>query len=166
MAAAKGQITVATIMAALRDHGADAGADWNPGKGVTGANVCMHAGFGPIRGSQSVGSMVSHLHPEQPTHFLTGTSAPCTSIFKPFWLDADLPDMGPMPEGHYDAATMFWRHEALHRATLRDYAALMPLYADDRDALERQFMEGALDCTKASVDERSAFAAQCFAQAS
>ncbi len=165
LSAAKGQITVATVMDALRDHGVEGDADWNPGKGITGANVCMHAGFGPIRGSQSVGSMVSHLHPEHPTHFLTGTSAPCTSIYKPFWLDADLPDMGPMPEGHYDAATLYWRHEALHRATLRDYATLMPLYADDRDALEKQFVGKALACADASVDERSAFAAQCFAEA-
>lgn len=165
LSAAKGQITVATVMAALRDHGVEADANWSPGKGVTGADVCMHAGFGPIRGSQSVGSMVSHLHPERPLHFLTGTSAPCTSIFKPFWLDAELPDMGPMPEGHYDAATLFWRHEALHRATLRDYAALMPLYRGERDGLEQQFVVEALSCAQADVAERSALAAHCFAEA-
>ena len=38
--------------------------------------VCWHAGFGPIRSSQSVGAMVSHLAPDVQTHFVTGTSAP------------------------------------------------------------------------------------------
>jgi PST family polysaccharide transporter len=41
----------------------------------------MHAGFGPIRGSQTTGSMVSHLDPVHPTHFFTGTAAPCTGLF-------------------------------------------------------------------------------------
>jgi hypothetical protein len=122
--------------------------------------VCWHAGFGPIRGSQSVGSMVSHLAPEIQTHFVTGTSAPCTSIFKPVWLGAELPDMGPAPAGTYDAAALFWRHEVLHRATLRDYATRIALYQDERDELERSFVAGVL-----AGAGRTAYTTQCFAEA-
>lgn len=54
---------------------------------VTGADLCMHAGFGPVRISQSVGSLVSHLRPDGATHWVTATSTPCTAVFKPVWLD-------------------------------------------------------------------------------
>jgi dipeptidase len=110
--------------------------------------------------------MVSHLTADAQTHFLTATSAPCTSIFKPVWLGVDLPDTGPQPTATYDAAALWWQHEALHRATLRNYAALLPLYASDRDALEHEFVEDALACRAAPPEERSAYAARCFARAS
>ena len=65
--------------------------------------------------------------------------------------------MGPSPTGTYDAATLFWQHEVLHRATLRDYATRIALYQDERDELERHFIAGAFTCA-----DRSAYAAQCF----
>ena len=160
LAAQKGRLTPEALMRALRDHGPRANRAWSPAPGLNTVSVCWHAGFGPIRGSQSVGSMVSHLAPEVQTHFVTGTSAPCTSLFKPVWLGADLPDMGPAPTGTYDAAALFWRHEVLHRATLRDYATRIVLYQDERDELERRFSAGALTCA-----DRTAYTAQCFAEA-
>ena len=159
----RGHITPQTVMAALRDH--QRSGTTAPDKGLTGASVCMHAGFGPVRNSQTTGSLVSHLHSDHPTHFVTATAAPCTSLFKPVWLDVGLPDTGPVPNGNYDEATLFWQHEALHRATLRDYALRHPLYASDRDALEAQFTAEALACADASAADRRAFSNQCFAQA-
>jgi secernin len=158
----QGAITPATMMAALRDHGES---DRPPDEGLLGATVCMHASFGPVRTIQTTGSMVSHLHPAHPTHFITGTAAPCTSLFKPVWLDVPLPDMGPTPTGTYDAASLYWRHEALHRATLRDYAAILGLYEPARDALEASFVEGALARADRPAAERAAYATQCFAEA-
>ena len=76
--------------------------------------------------------LVSHLDPQHPVHFLTGTAAPCTSIFKPAWVDLELPDVGPASGAAYDEASLWWRHEALHRATLRDPAALIALYGAER----------------------------------
>lgn len=160
--AQSGRITVSDVIAALRDHGDNRE---YPLQGVTGAQVCMHAGFGPVRGSQTTGSMVSCLHPDNALHFLTGTAAPCTSIFKPVWMDASLPDTGPEPDGTYDAQTLFWRHEVLHRATLRDYPAMSRLYQAERDALEAGFVSGALMLQGGTRAERDAFAAQCFSQA-
>ncbi|MCA9915724.1 MAG: hypothetical protein KC496_20355, partial [Anaerolineae bacterium] len=160
--AQSGRITVSDVIAALRDHGDNRE---YPLQGVTGAQVCMHAGFGPVRGSQTTGSMVSCLRPDNALHFLTGTAAPCTSIFKPVWMDASLPDTGPEPDGTYDAQTLFWRHEVLHRATLRDYPAMSRLYQAERDALEAGFVSGALMLQGGTRAERDAFAAQCFSQA-
>jgi secernin len=161
----QGAITVADVADALRDHGETVREPWRPDTKQADMTVCAHASFGPIRYSQTTGSMVSHLRPECPTHFVTGTAAPCTSVFKPVWLDVPLPNTGPAPTGEYAAATLFWRHETLHRATLRDYGTLIRLYEDELDALEDEFIIGALERACAAKDARAAFSAQCFAQA-
>ena len=157
-----GRLTVESLMAALRDHG-EAGEGWSPAPALWGADVCMHWGAGPVRISQTAGSMVSHLTPERQTHWLTGTAAPCTGLFKPVWLEAGLPDQGPAPTAQYDAATLWWRHEALHRAVLRDYAARLSLYRAERDAVEKEFIQGAAGAKTSAGG--AAFSAQCFAQA-
>jgi secernin len=161
----RGTITVETIVRILRDHGINAGPKWRPTRGITGCEVCAHAGFGPIRVSQSTGSMVSHLASDVQTHFVTATSAPCTSIFKPVWLGADLPDTGPAPTDTYDEATLFWRHERLHRATLHDYAARIALYRDERDTLQERFVAETMAVRTQPPEARAAFSARCFAEA-
>jgi len=159
-----GHITVSTMIATLRDHGGSP--TWRPDRGLTGMTVCAHASFGPIRRSQTAGSLVSHLDPAHPTHFVTGTAAPCTSLFKPVWLDAPLPDMGPTPTDKYDDASLYWRHERLHRLTLRNYPALLARYRDARDALERRFLTEALAMADAPAEQRATYARECFATAS
>ena len=67
LAEQKGKITEAVMMDTLRDHGPDSGPDYNPAKGKTQNPPCMHAGAGPIRTSQTTGSLVSHLAEEVPT---------------------------------------------------------------------------------------------------
>jgi dipeptidase len=159
--AQRGKITIQSMIQALRDHGST-DPNWTPANSLTDFTVCAHPGFGPIRGTGTTGSMVSHLAPEVQTHFVTGTAAPCTSIFKPVWLGHELPDTGPTPNGEYNAATLFWRHEALHRATLRDYATAIASYRDERDELEKCFIADALNC---APTHRANFSARCFAQA-
>ena len=160
-----GGIDLPFAMHLLRDHGPSADdEDWQPGKGLIGAEVCMHASFGPVRISQTAGSMVSHLTQAGDTHWVTGTAAPCTSTFKPVWFDGGLPELGPSPTGTYDAQTLWWQHENLHREVLRDYAirinALRPLRAE----LEAAFLEGLPDPAKRSVEDRRAYTRDCFAK--
>jgi secernin len=145
MEAQQGQITTEVMMAALRDHGPGTSRDhWHPGKGWLMDTLCVHAGFGPTRPSQSTGAMVAHLRADLPTYWLTGTSGTCTSIFKPVYLSgAGLPDMGPVPTGTYDPHSLWWSHERLHRAVLRDYSHRLPRYAGERDALETAFLQEA-----------------------
>ncbi|MBG0784143.1 MAG: C69 family dipeptidase [Anaerolineaceae bacterium] len=162
--AKKGEIDVSFAMHLLRDHGSDADEKWIPGKGITGAEVCAHASFGPVRSSQSVGSMVSHLTKDGDTHWLTGTSAPCLSTFKPVWMDSGLPDMGPHPTATYDEQTMWWRHENLHREVLRDYAVRRPVFRDDRNRLEASFLEKASELENKPKGKRAAFTEECFSQ--
>ena len=146
LAAHRGEITVETMMAALRDHGAQAAEDpaWHPGRGLLMDTLCVHAGFGPTRPAQSAAAMVVHLAPDLVTCWLTGTSGTCTGLFKPVYLGgAGLPDLGPSPGPRADGTSLWWRHERLHRAVLRDYAHRLPLYRAERDALESTFLEEA-----------------------
>jgi secernin len=174
--AQRGRITAETMMAALRDHGIQAAADptWNPGRGWLMETLCVHATVGPTRPSQSVGSMVVHLTPGGPAVWVTGTSAPCTGIFKPVYLGgAGLPALGPEPTGTYDPDSLWWSHERLHRAVIRDYPTRLPLYRDERDALEAEFVRQAEDLHRKlggmPAGERrasmAAFTASCFERA-
>jgi dipeptidase len=155
----KGMLTVQSMMKALRHH------EHDPQKGITDVDVCMHAGWGPIRISQTTASMVVNLDKDYPIVFATGTAAPCTSIFKPMWIDASLSSPGPAPIDRYDSATLFWSHERLHRATMLNYSERIQVYASDRDALEEKFIQGALESANASGKERAAFATECFRRA-
>lgn len=116
--AQKGQITVKTMIAVLRDHGPQATANpsWRP-DGIANPTVCAHASWGPVRISQTAGSLISHLTPDLQAHWTTGTSTPCTSVFKPVYLrGAELPDLGPEPAATYDHRSLWWTHERLHWA--------------------------------------------------
>jgi dipeptidase len=130
-------LSPAEMMAVLRDHGE--APDWSPANTV-GRTICMHAAQGPRR-SQSVGSLVSEIGAHGAVHWVTGTSGPCTSLFKPLVLGAPVPSLGPAPTDRYDGASLWWRHEMLHRRLLTDYEAGMRLIADERDSLERRFIE-------------------------
>lgn len=157
-----GKTDVPLAMSILRDHGENADQDWQPGKGLMGAEVCMHASFGPIRSSQTTGSMISKLSEHGDTHWLTGTAAPCTSIFKPVWFNGGLPEMGPVPEGTYDEATMWWRHENLHREILRDYSTRIKVIESDRYKLERGFLKEVEQAQILPAEERHEFTRACF----
>ena len=173
--AKRGNITAETMMEVLRDHGPRAAANpsWRP-DGITNLTVCCHASWGPIRFSGTTGSLVSHLAPDLQTHWLTGASAPCTGVFKPVYLEAGLPDPGTEPSDTYDPNSPWWNHERLHRAVLKDYATRLPLYRQDRDSLEAEFLTQAAEMYEryrgAPIEERAeplaAFTASCFERAS
>lgn len=136
-----GDITVADMMANLRDHGAAAEgvAGWHPVDTV-GRSICMHATT-PERNGQSVAAMVSELHPGRPgLHWVTATSAPCTSVFRPLLVEGEIPAHDPRPSDRRESESLWWRHEAIHRgAVLGDFAAALAELAPGRDALEARF---------------------------
>ncbi len=151
-------LTPTHMMGILRDHGDAPG--WTPAETV-GRTICMHAAEGPRR-SQSVGSMVSELRAGRFIHWVTGTSAPCTSLFKPVLFGAGLPDQGAAPSDRYDPGAAWWRHEQLHRAMLRDFDTGLAGLAAERDALEAGFV-ARIDA--ASDGELDAAVALCWREA-
>ncbi len=159
-----GRVTVADMMANLRDHGAAAEGDasWHPAR-AAGRTICMHAS-GHDRRGQSTASMVSELQGDgRVLHWVTGTSAPCLSIFKPVLMEAGLPPQGPRPSDCRDPATPWWRHEAMHRgAVLGDFGAILAELAPERDALEARFIR---HMAEAAPADRAAAAGACWAEA-
>ncbi len=75
---------VADVVAILRDHGA--GHDEPAYSWLNGAMnaPCMHAG-GVTAASQTTASWVCELSPRGQSHWVTGTAAPCVSLFKPVY---------------------------------------------------------------------------------
>ncbi|MCP4751990.1 MAG: peptidase U34 [Proteobacteria bacterium] len=154
----RGKITVGEAFGVLRTHRRE---PYRPNSHFFMDNVCMHAGNALSRNSGTTGSLVAHLQEDADTFWVTGTSAPCTSIFKPVWFEEDvLPDMGPVPDGSYNPDSLWWRHEYLHRRVLADYSRI-ELYRKDRDLLEKSFLQEAYET---GSEHRSETSRQAFAR--
>lgn len=126
---------VLDLFAALRDHGGEH-PRYRRANGALSA-PCAHAG-GLLTSTQSTASWVADLSADR--HWVTATSAPCTSVFKPLTVG---PIPRPEPSGisnRFDPTYLWWRHERRHRAWTRDPASFA-LEASLRDALERQFVD-------------------------
>jgi dipeptidase len=162
LAGAKRPVGAGEMMGFLRDHGSGS-PDFHPDQ-LTGPSICMHAGD-IVRG-QSVASMVCDLRPEGAVAWVTAASAPCTAIFRPVFLDAGLPDTGPMPGDRFDARTVWWRHEKLHRSLIcGDYADGHARFAGFRDALEADFRARAEAAMHLNQAARRKLAEQCWREA-
>ena len=126
------------LMRLLRDHGS---ADdqpryaWHNG-GLNAA--CVHPA-GRLASSQTTASWVADLRSGAMQHWVTGTAAPCTGLFKPVDVLKPL-DLGPAPTDQFDDRTLWWRHERLHREVMKNPAELLPLYAPERDQMEREWL--------------------------
>lgn len=161
----EGAISAADGMALLRDHGPAKRSDWNPRDPLP-YGMCVHAG-NDERSAQTMGAMISELRRGQSVHWVTGTAAPCISIFKPVLFGCAFPALGPTLTGQYDARTLWWRHERLHRAALMgDFPSFVEKIAPERDALESRFRsEIAAVCEGGSEQERAHVVAHCWHEA-
>jgi dipeptidase len=143
------------MMRILRDHGDERAwphYSWLNG----GLNVpCVHAG-GLVASSQTAGSWVAELRPGGAQHWATGTAAPCTSLFKPVAVDEPLDEseLGRQPEARADHESLWWRHERLHRAVMRDPERLGARYLAERDETERAWLADPPDSRTAFVESR------------
>jgi dipeptidase len=129
---------LADMMALLRDHGAGGDSavySWvNGGMGAP----CVHAG-GILASSQTTASWVAELSRLGAQHWVTGTAAPCTGLFKPIRVEEPV-DVGPAADDQADEASLWWRHEHLHRRVASDPERLLPLYREERDAVEKAWL--------------------------
>lgn len=146
LGARTGRMEVGDAFALLRDHG-DAEDGYRPDGHFLMSRICSHSANSIARDSaQSTGSLVARLKGTERTFWATGTSAPCTGLFKPVWLEgAVLPDLGPTPGPTFDGAGLWWRHELVHRTALRDLPRALEMLAPERDTLERELLRRALE---------------------
>lgn len=124
--------TEADIMRALRGHDETVA---NPFAEGSVTSNCMH--FGGMVGDHTTASMVIRLDDSVPTVFLTGTSTPCVSLYKPyrFGNPARLPVTAPGDE----AGARYWREAEAFRRALIGRIVPTEFYAE-RDALESGWM--------------------------
>ncbi|HMP00885.1 MAG TPA: C69 family dipeptidase [Gemmatales bacterium] len=128
------------LMATLRDHGGDSTAanlSYSPINGAL-TGPCAHAG-GLVAATQTTASWVAELHPGRQEHWVTGTAAPCLSLFKPIAVSEPL-DLGPTPTDRFDERCRWWRHERLHRHVMFDLERLGPLFLPERNRLEAEWL--------------------------
>jgi secernin len=166
LSAQQGRILTADMMRVLRGHGATEQEylEWRGECSVT-QTICMHAGA-EDRPSQTVGSMVSQLQPGNTVHWVTGTAAPCISIFKPVLMDVPLPPLGPPPADRFDARTLWWQHEKMHRAALTgDFGKFLHSIRDERDALEADFQKRIALALDGSTADRTDVVRACWKEA-
>jgi secernin len=135
---ATGATAAGHLMTVLRDHGTGGPSpQYSPLTGAMGA-PCMHAG-GLVAASQTTASWVAELGTDGARHWCTATAAPCTGLFKPVSVTEPI-DLGPAPTDRFDPGALWWRHELLHRRALADPDRLVPRFADERDAIEAQWL--------------------------
>lgn len=133
-----GSTQLTDIFSTLRSHRDEI--NFSPDKGLTGADLCMHAGFGPIRKSQTTGSMVVENDGEKLVVWVTGSSAPCLSLFKPMLLEQNENYFGERPSINYDSSSYWWKQERIHRTILLNYQELSKEYQKERDEMENSFV--------------------------
>jgi hypothetical protein len=134
----QGMIDVEVLMRALRAHHAEDKAGSFAGPSVR--SVCMHGGG--LIGDHTTGSYVASLGPDVCTYWITGSSTPCLSVFKPLWVDL----AGQMLNREEDAAAAleFWyEREELHRAFIDGRFSQLSTYLQRREHLEQDWLQEA-----------------------
>jgi len=116
----------------LRSHN---GKDRRPSDSVMENTVCMHAGWGPIRIDQTTGSMVVDLSKEPSVIWITGTSAPCLSVFRPIIFSDFHEDTVISSEADWQ------RNEVFHRKALFCGDTILDTFSSERDQLELEFVK-------------------------
>ncbi len=132
----KGTTTTQDMIRILRTHHAGA----KPFRKGSMLDICMHAGPHGCA-MQTTGSMVGRISNGFATEFITGASAPCMSIFKPYWLQAETTQLVlPMYAERAAREGWIWR-EQINRGMLKGEfpADAVEEYLKRRETLEERF---------------------------
>ncbi|NLB54139.1 MAG: peptidase U34, partial [Syntrophomonadaceae bacterium] len=131
----KPHVTVKTVMNILRSHNINTeGLQFNK---PSLKSVCMHGG-GPI-GDHTTGSYVACLKEKRPMYWVTGSSTPCISVFKPLWLIDGEPITFTQDE-EIEAIQYWMKRELLHRMIIMNQIPDMERFYRERDELETELL--------------------------
>lgn len=148
--------TTRDLMAILGDHGdGNEHPHYDEMNGGLSA-PCVHAGGRKVN-AQTTGSWVSELSPDSTSHWATGTTAPCISLFKPVAMEKPV-GLGATAKDSVNES-YWWQHERLHRLVTRDPARLRPLFIAERDAIQDRWCDNPPD-SQSAFDESSVLMAR------
>lgn len=106
------------------------------------ASICMHP-TGIANPSQTTGSMVAEIRKNKPpTIWLTGTSMPCLSIFKPFFFGGNAlsEDRWKQPSQKLDDS-LWWQAERVNRYILKDYHRGIEVIKAEQAHWQKEWLE-------------------------
>jgi dipeptidase len=77
------------------------------------------------------------------TIWLTGTSNPCLSIYKPFFFGDNgvLNDVYQVPDVKFDRKTLWWISERLNRLGNLNYQALVGIVKEEKELIQKRLIE-------------------------
>jgi dipeptidase len=158
---ASGTLRLTDMFRILRDHKEGVPP---PGRS-NGPRICAHSRENPL--GQTTASWVADLAPGKTVHWVTGTAAPCTGVFKPIVLEAGVPSHGPKPGAEEDAISLWWRHEQIRRVLDESPADVRERFDAERTALENELLQtmrassdagaAAQQCWRAAIDWESSW---------
>lgn len=149
-------LSVQHVFEILRSH--QAIENFNPSVGKMN-NVCLHASS-VLTPSQTTGSMVVELDGDmkQPV-WLTGSAAPCLSIFKPFFFNSNtLEEINFINPSAFADDSYWWKWEKWHRKALTKYNMLIDEFSKERDGIENQFIN---EIEKLTLVDKNDFENNC-----
>jgi hypothetical protein len=162
LAARAGRIDLRAMADLLRYTG---DGDYEPMLGERPTRICMHAAPYEFRLWQATGALIADTGGDEAMGWVTATSSPDVSIFKPVFFGVDLPDLGPMPRESWTPGAYWWRHELLHRRAMADYRGLVPEIRAEFEALEDGFFRDAQTVRRAGRAEKAEFVRDCWQRA-
>jgi len=151
----EGQINLEYMMHLLRSHHKE---PFKPSKGSM-KDICMHYG-GLTRPSQTASSQISVLTKDDQTHWFTGTSNPCLSIFKPFKFESNsieqlklISEKNRNISNKYNENTYWWSFEKFHRIFHTNYQKYIKSFIKDRDEIQQKIIKETIEPTKKEPNE-------------
>ncbi|CAF1268035.1 unnamed protein product [Rotaria sp. Silwood1] len=112
------QFTLIDMFNVLRDHQYSRN---SPSNGLTNVDICMHAGFGPIKFNQTTGSLVSVIPTSNnsiPVHYLVSESIP------PSFISSSNNSISN-PSLTYSSNNIWWKSEIINRNIIKYYNKLI-----------------------------------------
>ena len=145
----KGKITSEGVMAVLRNHNLSQKKEetWSA-DGAKVISPCHHA-KGITLPDQTTASYVSQIKKNVQVHWVTGSSAPCISTFKPiFFPKPGLTKKLKLSEASFDENAFWWMNEKLYRLVILDYQNRLGSFKKERDMLESKFVSNVQEIMK------------------
>lgn len=140
----KGKINLDVIRRIQRDHfeGEIIAPRWSPADGLH-VSICMHA----MLDTASKTAAASHveLTDEKQPIWWNAFAVPCMSVFAPYTVHAELPEIVSNAGPTYSENSAWWSFERLQYALEADYPKNIAIWRPIADQLERLFLKEASD---------------------
>jgi len=100
---------------------------------------CMHAG-GLFLNYQTTASWVAELTPKHCAYWVTATSTPCISLFKPVNISQPLSNKFCNTKGELKDS-FWWKHDKFQRLVMKNPSQTFPVFIDKKNQIENEWLQ-------------------------